>query len=89
MRENAIAFETSLAAVVPSNALHCVVPLGSPIQTAVMKMAAVSFISKAFSKFESVILKKCLLGDFFEPIIPGFFIFQYTSMPKSHLVSWL
>ena len=44
VRENAIAFETSLAAVEPSNAKHCVVPLGSPIQTAVMKMAAFSFI---------------------------------------------
>lgn len=31
-RENAAAFEASLAAVVPSNALHCVVPLGSPLK---------------------------------------------------------
>ena len=39
-RENAAAFEASLAAVVPSNAKHCVVPLESPIQTAVGKTAA-------------------------------------------------
>ena len=33
------------------------IPLGSPIQTAVMKMAAVSFIPKAFNKFECVFFK--------------------------------
>ena len=33
------------------------ISLGSPIQTAVMKMAAFSFISKAFSKFGCLIFK--------------------------------
>ena len=54
------------------------IPLGSPFQTAVMKMAAFSFISKAFSKFESRIFENCNLGSFYELVYKKVFIFQYA-----------
>ena len=50
------------------------IPLGSPIQTAVMEMAAFSFISKAFSKFGCPFFEDRCLGHFYEFIYSCFSI---------------
>ena len=41
------------------------IPLGSPLEKAVMKMAAFSFISKVFNKFGCFIFGKCHFGRIF------------------------
>ncbi len=54
------------------------VPLGSPIQTAAGKRAAVFLFSQTLSEFECLFFENGVLGSFYELIYAKVFVFQYV-----------